>query len=73
MKLTAAGAAKIAAAVAGAIASAAFGARSAHTEHAAQIEQLIIKVDQIAGDVRLLKCAADFPGDCPGQAAVHGP
>lgn len=73
MKLTATGIAKIAAAVAGAVASAALGARTAHTEHATQIQQLVDKVDGIAVDVRLLKCAADFPGDCPGQAAKTKP
>lgn len=82
MKPTAAGIAKIAAAMVAAGASAAAGAYSAHEEHGAVLEQLVKKVDALAAqstalagqttslqtDVRLLKCAADFPGDCPGQA-----
>lgn len=73
MKLTATGIAKIAAAVITAVASAALGAHSAHADHATQIEALISKVDSVASDVRLLKCAAQFPGDCPGQAAGKKP
>lgn len=71
MKLTAVGIAKIAAAVVAAGVSAASGAAFAHQEHGAELQTLIRKVDELAGDVRLLKCAADFPGDCPGQARAR--
>ncbi len=84
MKMTASGIAKIAAAVVGAAvtsaASAWAGAAQAHSEHGAQLDGLLravhrIEVSQgrLEGDVRLLKCAAAFPGDCPGQAKVPAP
>ena len=37
-----------------------------------QLDQVVADVAQIRSDVRMLKCTAGFPGDCPGQAQ-HGP
>lgn len=79
MKLTAAAIAKIAGAVVAAGVTSLAGAAYAHNEHADQLTTLIGKIDALSGkvdaaqvDIRLLKCAADFPGDCPGQAARRG-
>lgn len=69
MKLTAAGVAQIvAAAVAGAVS--AVGVQAARPTPQTVLEQLATDVAAIKADVRLLKCAAQFPGDCPGQAVV---
>jgi hypothetical protein len=37
-----------------------------------KLDQVVADVAQIRSDVRMLKCTAGFPGDCPGQAQ-HGP
>jgi hypothetical protein len=63
-------------AIGAAVAAAAIGAGGVamkwHESPQTVLEQLARDVADIKADVRLLKCNAGFPGDCPGQAA-HGP
>lgn len=71
MKLTAAGIAKIVAAAVAAAGSAGVGATVASSESRELQKQILARLSTIESDVRLLKCANDFPGECPGQAKAH--
>lgn len=70
--MTVTGVAKIAAAIAGAAVSSAAGAMYAHQEHGSQLKEIQQTLDEVRTDVRLLKCAAHFPGVCPDPASKPG-
>jgi hypothetical protein len=68
MKITLLGLTKLAVALVAAGAAAGAGAHRATAESRELQIELLERLGKIESDVRILKCVAGFPGDCPGKS-----